>query len=67
MLISAWVYFGSNYDGSHENIHYFMKSCLKKRRLEFSKWEMEVIDLGSLIYVIFNIGYHMIFRLPDGI
>lgn len=44
-----------------------MKSCLKKRRLEFSKWEMEVIDLGSLIYVIFNIGYHMIFRLPDGI
>lgn len=44
-----------------------MKSCLKKCRLEFSKWETEVIDHGSLIYVIFNIGYYMVFRLPDGI
>lgn len=43
-----------------------MKSCLKKHRLEFPKWEMGVIDLTNLVYVIFDIGYCMAFWHPLG-
>lgn len=67
MLLAAPVCLGSNYDRSHEKILYLMKNCLKKHSLEFSKWEMGIIGLSTLVYDIFDIGSCMPFRLLDRI